>query len=86
MDTWIQESSCLSCHHQGLGSMAVSLAKEHGLKIDQSSLDDQMRRLEVGPEAYAAILQGDFGINTAFSLSYLLLGRAAAWISTQRFM
>jgi ankyrin repeat protein len=32
----------------------------------------------VGPDLYAAILQGDFGINTAFSLSYLLIGRAAA--------
>ena len=78
MDTWVRETSCLSCHHQGLGPMAVSLAKERGLSIDQESLDEQMRRLRVGAEGYAAILQGDFGINTAFSLSYMLLGRAAA--------
>lgn len=79
MDTWVRETSCLSCHHQGLGSMAVSLAKERGLEIDQASLDEQAQRMaRVGAEGYAAILQGDFGINPAFGLSYMLLGRAAA--------
>lgn len=78
MHTWIEEASCLSCHHQGLGWMAVSIAKERGFTIDEGALDEQMRRLHVGAEGYAAVLQGEFGINTAFSLSYLLLGRAAA--------
>ena len=79
MDTWVREESCLSCHHQGLGSMAVSLAKERGFEIDQVSLDDQARRMgQLPPELYTSVLQGDFSLNTGFTLSYLLLGRAAA--------
>jgi len=79
MDTWVQEVSCLSCHHQGLGAMAVSLAQERGFEIDRDSLDDQARRMaSVPPPLYTAILQGDFSFNTAFTLGYLLLGRAAA--------
>jgi ankyrin repeat protein len=79
MDTWVQEQACLSCHHQGLGSMAVSLAKERGFEIDQPSLDEQARRMaQLPPELYVSVLQGDFSLNTGFTLSYLLLGRAAA--------
>ncbi len=79
METWVQEVSCLSCHHQGLGSMAVSLARERGFEIDHPALDEQARRMaQLPPELFVSVLQGDFSLNTGFTLSYLLLGRAAA--------
>ena len=34
--TWTEEIGCFSCHHQGLGSLTVALAREAGLEVDEA--------------------------------------------------
>ena len=33
-----KHNTCFSCHHQGLGSLALSLARSHGFTIDETTL------------------------------------------------
>lgn len=78
MDVWIGEQECISCHHQGLGTMAVALARERGLPVDEELDARQIRRLvETAP---GGALHGDAGINGTFGRSFQLLALAAAGV------
>ncbi len=70
-DTWIQKQSCVSCHHQGLGMMAVSLARERGWEISEELLERQFGSIRPGARSAEFKLQGDFGINSPFGISFL---------------
>ncbi len=37
-----RKSACISCHHQSLPAMAVSLARRHGLRVNESAARDQL--------------------------------------------
>lgn len=39
---WITARECVSCHHQGLGMIALAAVREHGLPIDEQALADQV--------------------------------------------
>ena len=41
--TWSRQRQCFSCHHQGLGLMAVSLAGERGFEVDPGRIRAQAR-------------------------------------------
>jgi ankyrin repeat protein len=34
---WSREMECFSCHHQGLGALAVGLARERGFELDEAA-------------------------------------------------
>jgi len=42
---WVMTQNCASCHHQGLGSVAVALAGKKGIPIDGRQLSVQSERL-----------------------------------------
>ncbi len=76
MDTWIEEVSCISCHHQGLGTLAVVMAKERGLAVDEELHARQVERmLALTP---GGSLHGDAGVNGTFGRSFQLVALAAA--------
>ncbi|HVS14564.1 MAG TPA: ankyrin repeat domain-containing protein [Thermoanaerobaculia bacterium] len=78
-DTWFRKRPCASCHHQGLGMMAVSLARERGLPIDAALLATQVDKTLRDPSRKAErMVLGEASINEAISQSYRLLGVAAA--------
>lgn len=76
MDTWIREVSCVSCHHQGLGTMAVVMASERGIAIDEELHARQLDRLLTTIPGGA--LYGNAGINGTFGRSFQLLALGAA--------
>jgi hypothetical protein len=40
--TWTRVAKCFSCHHQGLGSLAVAVARERGFRIDEEKFAAQI--------------------------------------------
>ncbi len=92
---WIEEApegGCVSCHHQGLGTMAVVAARQGGFAIDERLLKAQVAAiLPLGAGSAGAgdtgaarrrtslgfLFQGEGGINGSFGQSYLLLALAA---------
>src|SRR5262245_43858968 len=34
---WTEETSCFSCHHQGLGQLALGLMRERGFAVDEAA-------------------------------------------------
>ncbi len=40
--TWLDRSSCTSCHHQSLGFIALQISKDNGFRVDQGALDKQL--------------------------------------------
>ena len=41
--TWSQQRQCFSCHHQGLGLMAVALGGDRGFDVDRGRIREQAR-------------------------------------------
>ncbi len=77
METWIrEEETCISCHHQGLGTMAVVFASERGVVIDDELHARQMARILDGTPS--GVLHGNAGINATFGRSFQLLALGAA--------
>lgn len=76
METWIQEASCISCHHQGLGTMALTMARERGFDLDERLFDRQLERML--EEAPGGAFHGDAGVNGTFGRSFQLVALGAA--------
>ncbi|HVS16562.1 MAG TPA: ankyrin repeat domain-containing protein [Thermoanaerobaculia bacterium] len=77
--TWAMTQGCVSCHHQGLGTVAVAVAREKGLATDARKLEVQVERMtrrlgeRLGQHAF-----GLAGANPAIGESYGLWALAAA--------
>ncbi|MGH9314246.1 MAG: ankyrin repeat domain-containing protein, partial [Vicinamibacterales bacterium] len=76
--TWFEKRQCPSCHHQGLGIVTVTLARDRGFRIDQSMLDDQVRRTTSSPAGRDRYLLGEVSINEQIGESYRALARGVA--------
>lgn len=75
METWYEGASCFSCHHQGLGTMAVAMARERGVAVDEARAARMLARiLEPMP---GPALEGAGFINGTFGRGYQLLALAA---------
>lgn len=73
---WTAEVGCFSCHHQGFGPLALALASESGIPVDEAAWDaeaDAVRRYSL--ERYEALLVCD-GIGV-FGRGTTLLALAA---------
>ncbi len=75
-DTWFKERRCSSCHHQGLGMMTVSLARDRGFAIDAGLLSTQVTKTVSAGRAERLVL-GEASINEAIGQSYRLVGLAS---------
>jgi hypothetical protein len=40
--TWTRVAKCFSCHHQGLGPLAVVVARERGFRVDEAKFAAQV--------------------------------------------
>jgi ankyrin repeat protein len=77
-DTWFKERRCSSCHHQGLGMMTVSLARDRGFAIDAGLLSTQVTKTGDGIAGRAErLILGEASINEAIGQSYRLVGLAS---------
>ncbi|MEQ8768744.1 MAG: ankyrin repeat domain-containing protein [Planctomycetota bacterium] len=71
--TWIEKRTCSSCHHQGVGLMAVGLAKENGFQVDEALFEGQVSHIlgRMEPGDTSAYLAGDGVANYPFGHVYL---------------
>ncbi len=77
-DVWYDKKSCFSCHHQGLGSAVIGLARELGYKYDVELASDQIETIIWGDEGMReAMLQGEGHVDAQISIGIELFGLAA---------
>jgi hypothetical protein len=72
---WTGNAQCISCHHQGLGMMAVAVARERRFPIDEAMLSDEMQavRRRLSPPDRSVVYPSvvpDF-INVSYALTAL---------------
>ncbi|MCB8933644.1 MAG: ankyrin repeat domain-containing protein [Fimbriimonadaceae bacterium] len=76
--TWTERSSCTSCHHQSLGSLAIAVARERGFKVDNGEAMHQIQAvIENRSDAILRMYVGGGSINGQLTFSYALLGLGA---------
>jgi ankyrin repeat protein len=83
MERWITQRDCSSCHHQGLGLMALSLVEERGFAVERSAVARQLEHLVSG-DAFVLTdwFEGIEAINPSFGNSFLALGEHAVGLPT----
>jgi ankyrin repeat protein len=61
--TWTRVAKCFSCHHQGLGSLAVAVARERGFRVDDQRLAAQLAvgHAELAPPAVSVPIGTNVG-------------------------
>ena len=78
-DTWFARRQCASCHHQGLGLIAVTVARERGFSIDEPLVRGQLERtLRAGRNWQEKFVTGEVSINEAIGQSYRAIGVGTA--------
>jgi len=78
-DTWFEKRSCSSCHHQGLGTVAMSVISEQGFAIDTARLHAQAVRTMRPSASWAErFVVQDVSINQSIGQTYRAIGAAAA--------
>ncbi len=76
--TSIKKSRCISCHHNSLTAMAVALAREKGVRVDDHLASEQLKAAARFAEDWGIRLQNGFPIpGGADAVSYLLIGLGA---------
>lgn len=77
-DTWFEKRKCSSCHHQGVGMMAMAVARERGAAIDEGLLARQLERTIVPAKGWLeGYVLGEVSINETIGQSYRAVGVGA---------
>lgn len=85
-DTWFEKRTCSSCHHQGLGLLAIAAAREQGFAIDTARLQNQVKRTSrMVPSWIERYVTGDPSINESIGQSYRVIGIGAAGYAPSEF-
>jgi murein DD-endopeptidase len=63
--TWTRERRCASCHHQGLGPIAMAMARERNFRVDESMLRAQLGAVR------ASLASADASVNLAANTNYI---------------
>ena len=75
---FIKQSGCVSCHHNSVVSMAVSAARDHGYRVNETVAADQAKAIGRYLETWRERAIQNIPIAGAVdTMSYLLLGLAA---------
>jgi hypothetical protein len=78
-DTWLAKRQCASCHHQTLGVMAVTVARERGYTVNEALVPAQTERLVHSSQNWLEpFVTGEVSINEAIGQSYRAVGFGAA--------
>ena len=75
---WSRDAQCISCHHQGLGMMAVAVARERRFPIDEAMLSDEMQAVRQRLGAPDRSVVYSRAMPDFINVSYALTGLAAA--------
>src|SRR5215469_6464350 len=75
---WSRDAQCISCHHQGLGMIAVSVARERGFPVDEGMLSDEMQAVRQRLSAPDRSVVYPSVVPDFISVSYALTALAAA--------
>ena len=63
--TWTRERRCASCHHQGLGPIAMAMVRERGFRVDESMLRAQLGAVR------ASLPAADATVNLPANTNYI---------------
>ena len=63
--TWTRERRCVSCHHQGLGPIAMAVARERGFRVDEAMLRAQLGAVR------ASLASADASVNLPANTNYI---------------
>lgn len=74
---WTERTNCFSCHHQGLGQLALAIASENGLKVDTKKLKADIQAREDGSAKRLQQYEGTGAINGVAGFGFWLWGRSA---------
>lgn len=78
-DTWFEKRSCSTCHHQGLGTVAMAVIHEQGFTIDTVRLRAQaVRTMRPLPNWHERFVLADVSINQSIGQTYRAIGAASA--------
>jgi ankyrin repeat protein len=76
--TFLKKSGCVGCHNNTLTAMAVSRARAHGVRVDETVASDQKARIGTFVGSWRERLLQGIGIpGEQDTLSYILIGLAA---------
>lgn len=76
---FIEQTGCVSCHHNSLPAMAVSLARERGFNIDEQAVQTENAKIaEVWGAKRERLLQGERPPGGNDTPAYVLIGLAAS--------
>jgi N-acyl-D-amino-acid deacylase len=76
---WVQKQSCSSCHHQALGLMATTLARERAFPVDRVLEAEQMEKtFRPTGDWHERYVSGEVSINEAVGQSYRAVGIGTA--------
>jgi dienelactone hydrolase len=76
--TFMKKSGCVSCHNNSLTSMAVSIARSHGVRVDEEIAQSQVDAVGRYLESWRNRVSLGSGIpGDHDTISYLLLGLSA---------
>jgi ankyrin repeat protein len=76
--SFLRRSGCVSCHNNSLTAMAVSLARQNGLPVDEEIARRQLRTIGEYIDGWRDRLRQGMGIpGDVDTVSYILLGLAA---------
>lgn len=75
---FLEQTGCVSCHHNSLPAMAAALARERGFKInEQTSRDESEQILAIWRQGRENMLQGNSFAGNEFTAGFTLVGLAA---------
>ena len=85
--TWTRDGKCFSCHHQGLGSSAVAVARERGFRIDDEKFVAEVatiRRQLAPPEVVVSFPPNAVYLDDSLALVALAASGAGRDSATDR--
>jgi ankyrin repeat protein len=76
--TFLRKAGCVSCHNNTLAAVAVSAARQHGIRVDDQMARTQVKKIGAYLDMWRERALQGIGIpGDADTVSYILLGLAA---------
>src|SRR5262245_54406568 len=76
---FFRKSGCVACHHQTVTALAVSVARRHGIAVDEKTARDQLQITALTVKSYRTKFQQriDHPAGSATATGFILVGMAA---------
>lgn len=78
-DIWFEKRACGSCHHQGIGTVAMAMLHERGFPVDTAWMRSQaVRSMQMGSNWQERVITREMSINQTIGQNYRVFGAMAA--------